>query len=176
MKIKILLIFVGLIVGLAAYVAAQPSEMSITRELFIKATPELLFPWINNSKKSNEWMPWKTIDPVLEMNYAGPEEGVGSISKWDSKGQMGTGQAEIIESIPNQLVKTQLTYTKPMQMSQLAEVSLHPKEDGTLVRWSVSGKNGYVGKLFGVFMNMDKLIGSQFEMGLASLKSLAEKN
>ena len=176
MKIKIFLTIIFLILGFLAYVAVQPTEMLITRELFIKANPEILFPWINNSKRSNEWMPWKIIDPVLEMNYAGPDEGVGSISKWDSNGQMGTGEAIIVESIPNKLVKTQLTYTKPMQMSQIAEVSLNPPKGGTIIRWSVTGKNKYIGKLFGVLMNMDKIVGGQFETGLSKLKSLVEKN
>lgn len=109
------------------------------------------------------------------MIYSGPPEGVGSKSNWDSNGQMVTGEAEVIESIPNQVVKTKLTYTRPMEMSQMAEVSLTPSADGqTLVKWSVSGKNTFIGRLMCVFINMDKMVGAQFEKGLTNLKKLVE--
>lgn len=163
-------LLLGLGVGaFLIYVALQPSEFVVARELVIKAPPEVIFPYINNSKKSMEWMPWKDSDPGAQMVYSGPEEGVGATTTWDSPGKMGTGQALVTESIPNQSVKTQLTYTKPMTMSQLAEVSLTPTGDGTLVKWSVTGNNSFVGRIFCVFLNMDKMVGSEFEKGLAAL-------
>ena len=170
-----ILSFLGfLIIGLLVYVAMQPSEMNISRELFIKATPHALFPYINNSKKSNEWMPWAESDPLVQMVYSGPEEGLGATSSWDSPGKMGTGKAVVVESVSNILVKTKLTYTKPMVMSQLAEITLSPTTDGTVVRWSVTGKNTFIGRLFCLFMNMDKMVGGQFEKGLRKLKNRVE--
>lgn len=166
-----LLVIVGLFL---VYVALQPSDMHISRELLIKSAPEVIFPYINNSKKANDWMPWAEIDPQAKMNYSGPEEGVGSTSNWDSSGQMGTGQAVVVESVPNQVVKTELTYTKPMVMSQLSTISLLPSGEGTVVRWEVTGKNKFVGRLFCVFMNMDKVVGGQFEQGLSKLKAITE--
>lgn len=157
------------------YVANQPAEMSIQRELMIKAPVEAIFPLINNSRKANDWMPWAEVDPNVKMIFSGPDEGIGSKSAWDSSGQMGTGHAVVIESIVNRSVKTQLTYTKPMAMSQLAEVSLTPSGEGTVVRWSVVGENTFIGKFFGVVMNMDKIVGGQFEKGLANLKATVEK-
>lgn len=160
--------------GLCLYVALQPPEFSIARELTINASAEALFPYINNSKKSYEWMPWREADPDAQMNYSGPEEGVGAKTTWDSNGQMGTGEALVVESIPNLSVKTQLTYTRPMNMSQMAEVSLTPTANGTVVRWSVSGHNTFLGRLMCVFLSMDKMVGGQFEKGLANLKALVE--
>ncbi len=171
----ILLASVVIIAGFLVTIALQSPEMFISRELLIRASPEVLFPYINNSKKTNEWMPWSESDPQAKMIYSGPDEGLGSISNWDSTGKMGTGRAEVVASEPNRSVQTQLTYTKPMEMSQLAEVSLTPAEQGTLVRWSVSGKNTFMGRLFCVFVNMDKMVGAEFEKGLKNLKTLAEK-
>lgn len=174
MFIVILILLVLALIGLLTYVAKQSPEMVITREIFIKAKPEVLFPHINNSKKSNEWMPWMESDPHVKMIYSGPEEGLGSTSSWDSIGRMGKGNAVVIESLPNKLVRTQLTYTRPMEMSQVAEITLSPSEDGTIVCWSVTGKNNFVGRLFCLFMNMDKMVGGQFEKGLGKLKNKIE--
>lgn len=171
---KIFLVLAVLILGFCIYAALLPAEYVIAREIAIKASPEAIFTHINNSKKANNWMPWKDADPNLQMVVVGPEEGVGSGSKWDSSGSMGTGQAIVIESIPNQLVKTQITYTKPMEMSQMAEVSLTPNGETTMVRWSVSGQNSFMGRLMCMFMNMDKMVGKEFEKGLNNLKGIVE--
>lgn len=174
MLIKILIAFVLLLGGFLLYVALKPSACNISRETIVKATPEVLFPYINNSKKMNEWMPWQESDPGVKMTYSGPEEGVGSKSSWDSSGKMGTGNAVVVESILNKSVKTQLTYTKPMEMAQLAEMTLTPVDGGTKVTWSVDGHNGFMFRLMGVIMNAEKMVGGEFEKGLAKLKTTAE--
>ncbi len=174
MFIKIVIVVAAIIGGFLIYVAMLPTQMLISRELVVSAPPEVIFPYINNSKKANDWMPWKDSDPDVEMNYTGPDEGVGSKSSWDSKGQMGTGEALVVESVANQVVKTQLTYTRPFQMKQLAEISLVPVDGGTKVKWSVSGHNNYFFRLIGVFVSCDKMIGAEFEKGLLKLKSIVE--
>ena len=171
---KSCIILVALLGAFLVYVALRPSEMRVSREIVAQATPEVIFPHINNSEKANAWMPWKDSDPEVKMSYSGPAEGVGSKSSWDSKGQMGTGEALVIESVANQVVKTQLTYTKPFQMSQLAEISLTPVDGGTKIKWSVSGHVGYFFRLLGVFMDCDKMVGNEFEKGLLNLKNRVE--
>lgn len=173
---KLLALGVGSISLLLLYVGVQSPKMNISRELLIKASPEAIFPFINNSRKANDWMPWSESDPQVVTVYSGPEEGLGSKSSWESPGKMGTGQAVVVESVLNQIVKTQLTYTKPMEMEQLAEFSLTPNPEGTFVRWSVSGNNNFIGRLVCVFMNMDKEVGGNFEKGLNKLKTLVEAN
>lgn len=170
-------VLIALFVVLAlflTYIALQPPDYTIVREMKINATPEVIFPFINNSKNADEWMPWKDSDPSVKMTYSGPEEGVGSKSDWDSTGSMGTGSALVTESILNERVKTQLTYTKPVEMSQIAEISLAPEKGGTVVRWSVVGKNNFIGRLFCFFIDMDKFIGGEFEKGLSKLKTMTE--
>jgi hypothetical protein len=171
---KILLVLLVAVVGVLVFAALKPAHMHVEREAVIFASPEAIFPWINVSKKADEWMPWKDSDPGVVMQYAGPEAGIGSVSYWDSKGQMGTGRAEVFESVANQAVKTKLTYTKPFVMEQVAEISLTPVEGGTKVKWSVSGESGYFFRLMGIFVSCDSMIGPEFEKGLAKLKSSVE--
>lgn len=156
------------------YIALQSPQYQISRELLIKAKPEQIFPYINHARKSNEWMPWADLDPKMIMSYSGPDEGVGSKSFWVSEGSMGTGEALVVESIANSAVKSELSYIKPMTMKQTAIVSLHPTGEGTIVRWSVTGENQFIGRLISVVINMDKLVGGEFEKGLGKLKSLVE--
>lgn len=171
-----ILIGIVLIIGLiAAYAAVQPAEYVIARSISIKAPASEIFPWINNSKKMNEWMPWIELDPKVVMTYSGPDEGVGAKSSWTSEGQMGVGSATISESTPNELVKTRLEYTKPFEMVQEAQMSITEKDGASVVRWSVSGKNNFIGRFFCVFMNMDKMVGNSFEKGLSKLKTTLEK-
>ncbi len=171
---KILIGLASLLALFLIFVAAQPGEYKISRELAIKATPETLFPYINNAKKAEDWMPWKDSDPKMTMKYTGPEEGVGSTSAWESEGDMGVGQATVIESIPLQSVSTQLIMQKPMAHEQVAKISLTPSGEATVVTWSVTGHNGFLGRLFCVFMNMDEMVGKEFEKGLATLKAKVE--
>ena len=164
-----------LIGGFLLYVSLSPSHFVISRERVLKASPETIFVYINSSKKMDEWMPWKESDPTVKMQYSGPDEGVGATSSWDSKGRMGTGKAEIIETVPNKSVKTQLTYTKPMKMAQVSDITLEPTSEGTKVTWSVSGDNSFMCKVMCVFINMDKEVGSAFAKGLENLDSITSK-
>lgn len=159
--------------GILIFAAVKSPEMNVSREIVIAAAPETIFPFINSSKKSYEWMPWSEVDPNVEIKYSGPEEGVGASSSWKGK-EMGVGTSEVVESVPNQVVKTKLIYTEPMAMSQLAEVSLAATTGGTLVKWGVSGNNNYLFRLMGIFINCDNMIGKEFEKGLIKLKSITE--
>lgn len=175
--IKKLGLGLGLImVGVLAIAALQSSKFHIEREIIIHATPEKIFPYINNSELANEWMPWQSTDPDAKMSFSGPSAGVGSTTRWDSPGRMGTGEAKVVESVENQFVKTQLSYTRPMAMSQLATVSLAAADSGTRVRWEVDGNNTFPGRVICLFMNMDKMVGGEFEKGLKNLQAKVERN
>lgn len=163
-----------LLVGLLGYAAIKPPEYEVSRELLIQASAAALFPHINNSQKTAAWMPWAELDPQVKMTFSGPSEGVGSVASWDSPGSMGTGKSTVTESVPQQKVLTAIEYAKPMQMTQVSEMSLTPSGTGTVVRWKVSGKNSFIGRLFCLFVNMDKEVGGHFERGLARLKTVAE--
>jgi hypothetical protein len=173
--LRIIITLVVIIAGIFTYAALQPATYRVTRSTAMKATPEKIFPYINNPKLSNEWMTWKDSDPTAQMTYSGSEEGSGAITSWDSPGQLGTATTEVIESRPLESVKTKIIYTKPFQGTQLAEVSLTPAGNETTVTWSVTGENHLLGRVMCLFMNMDKMVGTEFEKSLANLKAIAEK-
>lgn len=156
------------------YIAVQPPQYQVAREITISASAETIFPYINNAKKMNSWNPWIELAPKSKVTFSGPEEGVNATTSWTGDENLGTGSATVVESIPNSLVKTRLEYTKPYVMTQAAQITLKPTSNQTIVRWSVSGENTFVGRLFCYFMDMDKMVGGAFEKGLAKLKILIE--
>lgn len=167
----------GLILLVFMVIAAlKPNEYLIKRDVMINAKPEAIFPYLVSTRKADLWMPWSEQDPHVRTTYSGPDEGTGSTSSWESTGQMGTGQAEVVSVIPNQSVKTKITYTKPMEMSQDSEFILTEQGDSTQVTWTVSGKQPFIARLMCtlMFMNMDKYVGGMFEKGLNKLKLIVE--
>jgi len=175
--VKIILIGIAVIGipvgGLLVYAFFKSPEMHVSRELLINATPEAIFPHINNSRKANQWN-WMCDEPGLEMSYSGPEAGLGSVGSWKSEGMMGVGTAEIVESVVSRSVKTKLSFIKPMEMSQLSEVSLNPSTGGTLVRLSFTWNNPFILRLMCIFSDMDKKMGDSFEKALSNLKRIVE--
>lgn len=159
---------------LVLYGIFQPAHYSISRELVIQAPAEKIFPYLNNSRKFETWSPWSELDPKAKMEFSGPEEGVGAKTSWTGGDKLGTGSATIVESMPNHLVKTHLVYEKPFVMEQWAALSLSSAGDTTTVKWTVEGENKFMGRIMCLFMNMDKMVGGNFEKGLAKLKSLVE--
>ncbi len=175
--IKKILAGLGLILATFMLIAAlKPSEYLIKRDVMINAKPDAIFPFLISMKNADKWMPWKEQDPKVQNTYSGPEEGIGSISSWNSPGQMGTGKAEVIGVIPNQSVKTKITYTKPMEMNQDSEFVLTPMGDATKMTWAVTGNQPFFARLMCtlMFMNMDKYVGRMFEKGLNKLKMTVE--
>ena len=163
-----------IIVALVGYAAVQPSEYFISREISIRASADKIFPHLNNAKLMNAWSPWAELDPKAKMSFTGPEEGVGSRTSWADGEQLGTGSATVVESVPNERVRTKLEYIKPFEGVQDAEMSIKPSGTGSLVIWSVRGQNNLIGRLMCMFMNMDKMVGGTFEKGLSTLKSRVE--
>lgn len=166
-----LLVILGLFIG---YVAIQSPDYRVSREVRIDASAEQIFPHLNNSKLMNDWNPWLKVDPAASISFSGPEEGVGSQTSWKGGKDVGTGSATVVESVPNRVVRTQLEYQEPYPMVQMAELEVRPAESGSIVTWSVKGRNNFVGRLICVFMNMDKHIGTTFEKGLMDLKTRVE--
>lgn len=175
MFLKVAGAFVTLLVLIFAYGAMQPEDYVVTRSTTINAPAEKVFPFLNNQKLAEKWGPWLDVDPGAKMQYSGPDEGVGAKAQWNSTGRLGTGSATIVETVSNQRVRMNLEYTKPMQMTQISDYVLESKGTETVVTWRVEGKNSVMGRVFGLFMNMDKMVGGMFEKGLANLKTLVEK-
>lgn len=173
--LKIILIAVlVIIVGFLILVAMQPSEYRVTRSLAIAAPPEAVFPHVNELKKWEAWNPWGKIDPTMKLTYEGPTAGVGAAYAWVGNSDVGEGRMTITESRPSDLVRFKLEFYKPMSGVSLSDFTFKPEGNQTTVTWTMAGKNNFIAKAFCLFMNMDKMIGGQFEKGLGDLKSVVE--
>lgn len=155
-------------------VAGQPDEFKMARSTVISAPPEKIFPHVNDLHMWEAWSPWAKLDPNSKSTFSGPPAGVDTSMKWEGNSKVGVGRMTITESRPGQLIRFRLEFEKPMQATNTAEFTFRPEGNQTVVNWSMSGKNSLAGKIFGLFMNCDTMVGGQFEKGLASLKSVAE--
>ncbi len=170
----ILLSLVVLLAVFLIFVATRPSHFSITRSATFPAPPDKVFPLVNDFHLWNDWSPWAKMDPNCKNSFSGATAGVGAGFAWDGNNDVGTGSMLITESRPNELIKLDLDFIKPMQGKNLTVFTFKPNGTGTDVTWTMSGENGFMGKLFGVIINCDKMVGDQFEKGLESMKALAE--
>ena len=177
--LKIVGIIAGLVaivvIGVLAYAATLPDTFRVQRTVSIKAPPERIFPFINNLKTMNEWNPFAKQDPTIRITYSGPAGGKGAANDWDSDGRAGQGRLEITDSAPPSQVTMRLDMIKPMEGHNTIVFALQPQADGTNVTWSMTGTCPYIAKVIQVFLSMDRMIGGEFEKGLADLKAMAEK-
>lgn len=171
---KILIGLVIVIVIFLTFVAMQPGTYRVTRSLTIAAAPEVVFPHVNDLKKWAAWNSWEKLDPNMKLTYAGPEAGVGASYSWVGNSNVGEGKMTITGSKPNESIQLKLEFFKPMAGVSDAEVTFKPQGNQTEVTWSMSGENNFIAKAMCLFMNMDKMIGGEFEKGLAALKAIAE--
>lgn len=171
---KILVGLVAVVAVLAGYVASRPADFKVERSIVINAPAAAAFPWVNDLHRANDWSPWAELDGGMKHVYEGPVSGVGASHAWEGNDKVGTGKQTIVESKPNELVRVKLEFLKPMAMTNNVDFTFVPEGQGTKVSWIMSGQNNFVGKAFGLFFNMDKMVGSDFEKGLAKLKVLVE--
>ena len=167
--------FAVVIAAGAAFIATRPDDFRIERSAEVAAPPEAVFPLINDFHEWNRWSPFEKMDPAMKRTFDGPSSGVGAKYAWTGNDQAGEGHMTIEESKPAQLVSIKLEFTKPMAATNQAIFRLEPSGSGTRVTWSMEGKNSFVGKAFSTLMDMDKMVGGEFEKGLASLGAAAKE-
>jgi uncharacterized protein YndB with AHSA1/START domain len=171
---KILLGLVAVLVVLAAVIAMQPADFAITRSTTIDAPPATVFGQVNDFHQWEAWSPWAKMDPEMKTTYEGPAAGTGAMYSWVGNSKVGEGKMTIVESRPDELVKIKLEFLKPFAATNDTEFAFKPDGTGTHVTWTMSGKNGFVSKAFSLCMDMDKMVGGDFEKGLAQMKSASE--
>lgn len=172
---KILILLAVIVTALVVVIAAQPSEFRVERSTVISAPVSTVFEHVNDMHKWQAWSPWAKLDPNAKETFEGPESGKESIMRWDGNNQVGTGSMTITESRPNEFIQFNLEFLKPFKGTNTAEFTFKPAGDQTQVTWSMYGKNNFVAKAIGLIMNCEKMIGGQFDQGLANLKSVVEK-
>lgn len=171
-------IVIGLVVVIAAFlgfVATRPSEFTITRSTSINAPAEIVFEHINDFHEWQGWSPWDKIDADLKRTYSGPNAGVGATYHWEGK-ETGEGEMKITDSKPGEHVGLALNFMKPFPAENTVDFDLVKEGEGTKTTWRMNGKSNFMSKLFGTFVNMDKMVGADFEKGLADLKKHAEED
>ena len=154
--------------------AMKPDTFSLQRSLAINAPPERVFPLINDFKNWARWSPWEKLDPNLRRNYDGAPAGVGSVYAWEGDKKVGQGRMEIVEAVPASKVALKLDFIKPFEAHNLVTFALEPAGSATNVTWTMAGPKPFIGKIFHVFVNMDRMVGGEFEKGLADMKAAAE--
>jgi hypothetical protein len=171
---KILIAFAVLILIFVIVVASRPTDFSYQRKATITAQPSAVFPHVNDLHKWQVWSPWAKKDPAAKTTFEGPPAGVGSSMSWAGNNDVGEGTMTVIESKPNESVTFKLEFRKPFVGTNLAEFTFKPEADKTQVVWTMTGKNNFFSKAFGLFVDCDKMIGDDFEKGLADLKKIVE--
>jgi uncharacterized protein YndB with AHSA1/START domain len=172
---KIVVVLVVVVAGFLAYASTRPDTLRVQRSATIKAPPDKIFPLITDLRRWSVWSPWEKKDPAMKRTFGGADSGQGAVYAWQGNSDVGEGRMEIVEATPPSKVAIQLDFIKPLEGHNVAEFTLKPKGDATDVTWVMYGPTPFIGKVLGIFMNMDAMIGKDFEAGLASLKAAAEK-
>ena len=171
---KILIAIAVIIVAFVVVVAIQPSEFRIVRSVTMSAPPPAVFAQVNDFHNWQAWSPWAKLDPAAKATFEGPPAGTGAIFKWAGNEEVGEGSMTITESRPSDLIGIKLEFLEPFEATNTAQFTFKSEGDQTTVTWSMEGQNNFIGRVVCLFMNMDKMVGGQFEQGLASMKSVVE--
>lgn len=175
MLVKILIGAAIVLVALVAYVATQPGEFSVSRSATFAAPAPAVFAQVNELKKWEAWSPWAKKDPQAKQSYAGPAAGAGASMSWVGNKEVGEGRMTIVDSSPNALVRFKLEFFKPFAATNTAEFSFKEEGGRTALTWSMRGHNNFIGKAMCLVFDMDKMVGGDFEAGLAGIKGIVEK-
>jgi hypothetical protein len=168
---------VGVLIAVVlVLVLRRPDEFRVTRSAVIEAAPAAVFEHVNDVEKWQAWSPWARMDPDAAIRFEGPKAGEGAKVYWDGK-KTGRGSMTVIESRPAERVRFKLDFVKPMKATNTAEFTFAPEGNRTKVTWAMYGPNTFMGKVVGLVMNCEKMVGGQFEDGLKNLNDvIAKKN
>jgi hypothetical protein len=171
----IALTVIVLVATLLIYVATRPDTFRLQRSITLSAPPEKIFPRINDFNSWRAWSPWETIDPALKRTYGGGANGRGAVYEWEGNNKVGQGRMEILESVPSSKILIKLDFLKPFDAHNTAEFTLDGRGGSTNVTWAMYGPQPFMTKVMSVFCMMERMVGPQFETGLANLKTFTEK-
>jgi hypothetical protein len=172
---SVILVVLGLIVVFIIAVILQPSEFRVARTAVMEAPVTAVFVQVNDLRNWHAWSPWAKLDPAAKEIIEGTSEGVGAVLRWDGNNKVGAGSMTITESRPNETVEFRLDFIRPFAGTSTADFTFKPEGARTSVTWSMFGHNDFKGKAMGLILNCEKMLGGQFEKGLASMKSIVEK-
>ena len=155
--------------------ATKPDRFNFQRATTIKAPPEKIFSLINDFHQWGTWSPYENKDPAMKRSYSGAASGQGAVYAWEGNKNVGSGRMEIMEATAPSKIVIKLDFFTPFEAHNTAEFTMLPQGDATNLTWLMHGPLPFMGKIMHVFINMDNMIGKDFEAGLANLKRLTEK-
>ena len=174
MLVKILIGVAVVLIALVIVIATRPAAFRIERSVHIAAPPPAAFALVNDFHRWTVWSPWDKIDPDLKRTYEGAPSGQGAIYRWTGNNKVGQGQMTILQSRPEKIV-IKLEFFRPFKATNTATFTFTPHANGSNAVWAMDGNNNFMAKAFHMLMDMDKLVGGDFEKGLAAMKAEAEK-
>lgn len=173
--LKKIAIGVGIVVVLfIGLVATRPGALRVERSAKIAAPPAAVYAQVADFHAWAAWSPWEKLDPAMKKTFSGPETGPGASYAWAGNDKVGEGRMTVLSATPGQELTLKLEFFKPFAATDTASFKFAPDGRGTQVVWAMAGENNFAAKAMGIFMDMDKMIGGDFEKGLAQLKTVAE--
>jgi hypothetical protein len=173
MLVKILIGVAVVIALLVIFIATRPAEFSVSRSATMATMPDAVFAQLNDFHKWEAWSPWAKMDPNAKSTFEGPTSGEGAKFAWDGNSDVGAGNMTITEAVPNDHVRIRLEFVRPFAGVNDTLFTIKPAGDKTNVTWTMSGRNNFITKAISLFMDCDKMVGPQFEKGLASMETAA---
>jgi hypothetical protein len=171
---KIVIAVLVVIAGFLLFVGMRPSHFHVERSVSTAAPSDVVFPFINDFHRWSTWSPWEKLDPGMKREYSGAPAGPGAVYDWSGNDDVGVGSMRITDSQAPTRVAIALEFKQPWQASNIATFSLVPEGNGARVTWGMDGENNFMLKAVSLFMNMDEIVGKDFEAGLANLVRVSE--
>jgi uncharacterized protein YndB with AHSA1/START domain len=174
--IKVIALVLAALIGLLlVYAATRPDSFRVERSITVASPPDKVFALVNNFHQWELWSPWEKVDPNIQRSYSGATEGQGAIYAWQGNKDIGSGRMEITESSAPSRLEIKIDFMTPFEAHNTVSFTLVPQGQGTVVTQAMYGPSPFISKLMSLFFSMDKMVGSKYEEGLATLKALAEK-
>ena len=174
MLIKTLIALAAIAIVVVVVVASRPAQFHVARTATIAAKPPAVFAQVNDFHGWDAWNPWAKLDPAMQHSYSGAPAGVGAVYAWAGNSQVGEGRMTVTESRPSEMIRIKMEFLKPFASTSTAQFTFRPEGDHTVVTWSMEGRNNFMAKAIHLVMNMDRMIGGQFEKGLPQMKAVVE--
>ncbi len=171
----LLYILIGLVLLIVLLAMIAPKSYEVNRSVDINKPLSEVFNYLRSLKNQDNWSPWSQKDPNMKKSFTGTDGEVGCISAWEGNKEVGSGEQEITAVVKDKVIESQLRFLKPFKSTSDAYLKVAKAGKGTKVTWGFTGKNKFPMSIMMLFMNMDKVVGKDFEQGLAKLKTLLEK-
>lgn len=171
---KLALAVLIVIVGILVFAATKPGAFHVERSAIVNAPPETIYPLLSDFHQWTRWSPWEELDPAMTRTHSGARNGKGAVYEWSGNSDVGKGRMEITNAVEPSRIAIALQFLDPWEANNVAAFTLAPRGNATMVTWTMDGPSPYLMKVMSVFINMDRMIGTDFEKGLAKLKAVSE--